>query len=129
MKLNNKFIECPNATLHTSTIEKMNEVRKQLWTKVYKNPQDTLYLLELLKQNFRDCGVSIDNMVISIYYSEKIYSNSEIECKMWVIMSTFIKILHTNLSIDESMKDICLSNPSLLYNVTLNNNGIIMIKL
>ena len=126
--MNQESIECPNATLHKSIIEKMNNVRREFWINIYNNPENICNLKQILQNNFLDCVISPNIRLMEILIKpNKIYSNSEIECKMWASMINFINSLR--YKIPEEMYNTCIINPSLLYNITLNREEIIMIRL
>lgn len=124
----NTTIESPNANLHTSHINQMNNARKELWLNVY--PKEMMSLLNIVREYFKTNNIIYDAVSESINIeTNRTMSNSEAECMMWTSMVAFLNTLDENHHIHHDLFNKCILSPNLLYYIILNNNCSIKIKL
>ena len=121
-----------------SHVTDINDIKRYLWTHIYNNQIYVDMLCQYVTMAFDN--YSTDMMVVSSFdnsnMSIKVNNENKIVVQTLVInallltaFTSFVDYLRSNLEINDKEYDICRSRVSMLYNVVLNTEQEIIIKL
>lgn len=124
---------CRVTNTHESCLKEMNAVRKELWEKIYTNLVNMNILTGLIYKTFPTETIDkieydFNNNSIKMV-TNKILPTIHINSYMLNAVSQFVNILYNNKTITQNQHEVCRKRLAMLYNVTLNNNCNIEIKL
>ena len=121
-----------------SHVTDINDIKRYLWTHIYNNQIYVDMLCQYVTMAFDN--YSTDMMVVSSFDSSnmsiKVNNENKIVVQTLVVnallltaFTSFVDYLRSNLEINDKEYDICRSRVSMLYNVVLNTEQEIIIKL
>lgn len=121
-----------------SHVTDINDIKKYLWSHIYNNQIYVDMLCQYVTMAFDN--YSTDMMVVSSFDSSnmsiKVNNENKVVMQTLVVnallltaFTSFIDYLRSNLEINDKEYDICRSRVSMLYNVVLNTEQEIIIKL
>ena len=121
-----------------SHVTDINDIKKYLWSHIYNNQIYIDMLCQYVTMAFDN--YSTDMMVVSSFDSSsmsiKVNNENKVVMQTLVVnallltaFTSFIDYLRSNLEINDKEYDICRSRVSMLYNVVLNTEQEIIIKL
>lgn len=121
-----------------SHVTDINDIKKYLWSHIYNNQIYVDMLCQYVTMAFDN--YSTDMMVVSSFDSSsmsiKVNNENKIVVQTLVVnallltaFTSFVDYLRSNLEINDKEYDICRSRVSMLYNVVLNTEQEIIIKL
>ena len=121
-----------------SHVTDINDIKRYLWTHIYNNQIYVDMLCQYVTMAFDN--YSTDMMVVSSFDSSnmsiKVNNENKIVVQTLVVnallltaFTSFVDYLRSNLEINDKEYDICRSRVGMLYNVVLNTEQEIIIKL
>lgn len=119
------------ANIHSSQLDTMNQVRQELWNSVYNKYITLQYFIDQFRRVFGDdivINFDLVNMSFSIKTNGEPESNVVINSKLLDCYKTAINNLHIDDKISHDLYYKCIQNPNLLYNLDLNHNNFIIVK-
>lgn len=123
-----------SANLHVSKVNDLNDVRRKLWDTAYSN---IVIMNEVSKiitncigsENIDTLSYDMANYTITII-TTRIMSNVEVTARFNVIFDNIVDILYKkHYALTNKEYEVCKSRVSLLYNLILNSNNTLIIKL
>ena len=122
------------ATLRTSYISDINNVRRKLWETVYSNFESMNLLARCIYEAFNNTGIinrldfKFENMKIGIDLLRP-SSNIEMNTILNIAFDNFVQAMYEAGNINESDYTICSGRTNMLFNLILNTEDKAIITL